>query len=193
MNRRHFTLKTAATLCAGALAACTDQPAVAAAPSATRVSAQQAYEMAAKGHGFVTGPVMAANTVYVFFDTTCPHCAHLWESAKPLQGQLKIVWMPLAYLRPQSLTQGATILSAADPAAAMAENETRLLARQGGITASTSLSDEVLGKVKSNTALFEQLGVDSVPLIVWRNRKTGEFGSQTGAADTATLQRMVGL
>mgnify|MGYP002361561983 CR=1 FL=1 len=139
------------------------------------------------------GPVMAANTVYVFFDTTCPHCAELWNASQPLLGKLKMVWMPLGLLRPQSLPQGATILGAANPVAAMNENETSVLNRGGGITASTSLSDEVLAKVKANTAIFSKLGADSVPLVVFRNAKSGEYGQFSGAMETAQLAATIGL
>lgn len=194
MNRRHFALQTSAALLASAtLLAPAAFSATTTASAATPSAAQQAYELAAQGQGFSLGPVMAANTVYVFFDTTCPHCAHLWEAARPLQGRLKFVWMPVGFLRPVSLTQGATILAASDPVAAMSQNETRLMARQGGIAVPADLPEAAVAKVKANTALFEKLRADSVPLVLWRNARTGEYGMQTGAMDTATLSAMVGL
>jgi len=209
MKRRHFTLSA----CGGALllsglTACgketeaapatvaqTTTPSTSPAAAATAPSSdgEKAWQLAQKGHGFSTGPVMARNTVYVFFDTTCPHCAHLWQQSEPLRNQLKIVWMPLGLLRPQSGPQGATIMSAADPIAAMTQNETSVLARGGGITASQSLPDGVLDKVKENTELFNQIGADSVPLIVFKNAKSGQYGKHAGAVDTATLAAMAGL
>jgi thiol:disulfide interchange protein DsbG len=154
---------------------------------------RQAYEAAAKGSGFTTGPVMAANTVYVFFDPTCPHCAALWNAAQPLQNRLKIVWMPIGLLRSSSGPQGATILSAKDPIAAMTENETSVLAHGGGITVSQSLSDDIVAKVKANTDIFKSLGAESVPLIVYRNGKNGQFGKHDGAVSTEQLAEMAGL
>jgi thiol:disulfide interchange protein DsbG len=205
VKRRRFTLLSTSLLASTLLAACGDHPAQAGTPPASAPSAsssgvaaphsaaQQAYELAAQGHGFSVGPLMAANTVYVFFDTTCPHCAHLWEAAKPLQGRLKVVWMPVGFLRPASLTQGATILAAPDPVAAMSLNETRMLAHQDGIPVPAELPASALAQVKANTALLEKLRVDSVPLVLWRNARTGEYGMQTGAMSTATLTAMVGL
>lgn len=191
MKRRPLILSPLALL---GLAACSEQPAPAAAATpANKPTGKAAYDLAASGNGFSIGAMMAANTVYVFFDTTCPHCAHLWQNAKPLLSRLKMVWMPIGLLRPQSLTQGATILAAADPVAAMTENETSVLNRGGGITANPGLSDEVLAKVKANTALFNQLGADSVPLIVFRNGKSGEYGQMTGALETAQLAAIAGL
>lgn len=190
MHRRHL-------LCLAALlAACSKNDAAApaaAAPAGKPATAADAYALAATGHGFTVGSMMAANTVYVFFDTTCPHCAELWKSSQPLLNRLKIVWMPLGLLRPQSGPQGATILMAKDPVAAMNENEVSVLARGGGITASPNIPDEVMAKVKANTEIFNQLGANSVPLIVYRNARSGQAGQHAGAVDTNGLAQLVGL
>jgi thiol:disulfide interchange protein DsbG len=195
MHRRHLLLSTlAATL--AALSACSknDAAAPAAAPAPSKpATPAEAYALAATGHGFTVGAMMAANTAYVFFDTTCPHCAELWKASQPLLNRLKIVWMPVALLRPQSGPQGATILGAPDPVAAMNENEASVLARGGGISANTALPGEVLAKVKANTEIFKQLGADSVPLIVYRNAGNGQHGQHAGAVDTAGLAALVGL
>ncbi|MED5618370.1 thioredoxin fold domain-containing protein [Ideonella sp. BN130291] len=200
MNRRLLHPAAIALVATLALAACQDKtnaatPAAAALAEAppTKATAQEAYALAAKGSGFTVGPIMAANTVYVFFDTACPHCAHLWEQAKPLQPRLKIVWMPIGLLRSTSGPQGATILSAADPAAAMAQNEASVMARGPGIAVNPALPDDVLAKVKNNTALFNQLGAESVPLIVFKNGKTGVYGTHAGAVDTGELAAMAGI
>lgn len=156
-------------------------------------AAANAYTLAASGHGFSTGPMMSAHTLYVFFDTTCPHCAQLWQAAKEADAKLKIVWMPIGLLRPQSGPQGATILAAADPAAAMAANEASVLANGKGIDVPGTLDEATLDKVKANTALFRQLNADSVPLIVYRSAKTGEVGQHAGAVDAARLSALAGL
>ena len=187
MNRRHL-------LCVAALlAACSKNDAASPPAEAKPANAGDAYALASKGHGFTVGALMAANTVYVFFDTTCPHCAELWKSSQPLLNRLKIVWMPLGLLRPQSGPQGATILMAKDPVAAMNENETSVLARGGGITASQNIPDDVMAKVKANTEIFNQLGANSVPLIVYKNARSGIAGQHAGAVDTNGLAQLVGL
>lgn len=190
-----LTLASLATL---GLTACKDKPAGTPAASGAAdgpavSGAKEAYELAAKGHGFAVGQMMAANTVYVLFDPQCPHCAQLWQNAKPLLGKLKLVWMPVSLLGPASAPQGATILSASDPVAAMGENEQRLLARQGGITASQSLPAGALDKVNENTQIFKRLGADSVPYIVYRNGKSGEHGAHAGAVTTEQLAAMTGV
>jgi thiol:disulfide interchange protein DsbG len=190
VNRREFNLLSTTAALAGlglASGARAETPTL-------KLSAEEAYKLAATGSGFTVGPMMAANTVYVFFDTTCPHCAHLWQSAEPLRTKLKMVWMPVGLLRPQSSKQGATILSAADPVAAMTQNETRLMNRQGGIEVPANLSDAVLAKVKANTTIFtDKLGANSVPLVLLRNAHSGNYVAHSGAAETAQLAAMVGL
>lgn len=188
MNRREFTLlsTTAALLSLGAAL-----PVYA--ETSLKVSAEEAYKLAATGNGFTVGPMMAANTVYVFFDTTCPHCGHLWKSTEPLRSKVKVVWMPVGFLRPISAKQGATILSAADPVAAMTQNEVRLMSRQGGITVPDNLPEAALAKVKANTAIFEKLGSSSVPLVLFRNARSGTYAAHAGSGETPQLAAMFGI
>jgi len=198
VNRRHF-IATASAAAVWLAAACSDKspdPAAANAappPPAAQKSPRDTYEAAAKASGFSVGSMMAANTVYVFFDPTCPHCAALWMNSKTLANKLKIVWIPVGWLQRQSGPQGATILSAHDPAAAMNENESSVIEHKGGITVNPSLKDDVLAKVKANTDLFNTMGADSVPYIVFKNARTGVYGTHAGAVSADELMAMVGL
>ena len=54
--------------------------------------------IASEAKGFDVGTTMAAHVVYVFFDPQCPHCAELWESARPLKAQARFVWIPVGLL-----------------------------------------------------------------------------------------------
>lgn len=197
LNRRHFIRTCTAAAAAALLTACQDKASSAApsgaAASTPQAAAPDAYALAATGTGFTVGPVMAANTVYVFFDPACPHCAHLWEQAKPLQSRLKVVWMPIGLLRSTSGPQGASILAAPDPVAAMNENEASVMARGPGIAVRPGLADDVMAKVKANTELFNRIGAESVPLIVYRNGRTGARGTHAGAVETAELAAMAGV
>jgi len=192
--RRPLVLALAAVALAP-LAACSRKEEAAApdAPAGRKPNGVEAYGIASRGTGFTVGALMAANTVYVFFDPTCPHCAELWKAAQPLHGKLKMVWLPIGLLRPQSGPQGAAILSAPDPVKAMNEHEASVLARGGGISVPSGLPDEVLQKVKDNTELFRQLQAESVPLIVYRNAQSGQHGMHAGAVDTATLAALAGV
>ncbi len=183
MNRRLFTIAAAAALAALACGS----------GARAEPAAKDVYQAASQANGFAVGAPMAVNVVYVFFDPKCPHCAHLWGTVKPLLGRLKVVWIPVGILGDSSVPQGATILSAANPAEAMERNETLVLDHQPGIPVDPALGADALAKVKANTDLLEKLGADSVPLIVYRNPRTGEHGAVSGALETTQLAAMLGV
>lgn len=195
MQRRDVLLTSLATL---ALAACSknDAPANASptgGPAAPPVNAQTAYAQASKGSGFAIGQMMAADPVLVFFDPQCPHCAELWKASQPLLSKIRMVWMPVGFLRGASEAQGATILGAPEPAVTMAAHEALLSSRQGGLTVNGTPPAENLAKVKANTELLNKLGADSVPYILYRNRQSGAYGTHAGALQTEQLAALVGL
>lgn len=179
----------AAMLLAGCKDASTPAEAGKAAAARTPVTTA-AIEAEAKG--FIVGAPMATRTVYVFFDPQCPHCAVLWQSAKPLKNQAKFVWIPIAFSGETGLAQGATILAAADPVAKMEENEVSILAKGGGITAASGV-DAQKEQVRNNTALLTRMGFESVPSIVALHAQTGQLVTAEGSMPTAELAARLGL
>lgn len=192
---RPFRLAAAACAAAILLAACKDspapeqQPGQPAAQAATPVSIEA---IAAEGQGFNVGSTMAVRTVYVFFDPQCPHCAALWQAAKPLRSQARFVWLPVSLLNDKSAPQGAAILAAADPVAAMDQHEASLNAQQGGISA-VGVPDDKKEAVKRNTALMNRFGFGAVPSVVGKHAQTGELVTIEGAVPTAALAQRLGL
>ncbi|MGC4397301.1 DsbC family protein [Hydrogenophaga sp. T2] len=190
MKRRHVLPAMAALAAMGVLTACSREPEAPPAPPIDRSQALQV--LAAEGKGFTVGALMAANTVYVLFDPQCPHCAHLWEASQPLLKQARFVWLPVSILNAKSLPQGAAILGASDPAAAMAAHETSLLAGQGGTSASASVPAEVKAAIENNTRLLTRLGGEAVPFIVARDPQGGAR-TAGGAMATPQLASFIGL
>lgn len=180
----------AATPVAMLLAACGkeggDKPA--AQPSAP-VSLER---IAADAKGFNVGSTMSARVVYVFFDAQCPHCAALWEAAKPLKPQARFVWIPVGLLGDKSVAQGAAILAAADPVASMEQNEASVRQQQGGIAA-MGVADAQKQAVRQNTQLLTAFGFASVPTIIGKNAQSGELVTIDGAVPTAELAQKLGL
>ena len=148
--------------------------------------------VAAQAKGFTAGTLMAANTVYVFFDPQCPHCGRLWEAALPLQKKIKFVWIPVGIINASSSAQGAALLSAANPVELMTEHEASLLAGKGGISASANAPADVVQAIKANTQLLNSLGAESVPFIVAQNPTTGQTVSREGSMETAALAEFLG-
>ena len=173
------------------LGACSQKDTPSAAkPAKLEVSTQA---VAAQGKGFTVGAVMSANTVYVFFDPQCPHCGHLWQASIPLHKKAKFVWIPVAWINASSLSQGAALLTAANPLDLMTEHETSLLAGKGGISAPSGIGSDIEQSIKANTKLLTGFGAESVPFIVVKNSRTGETISRDGAMSTADLANLVGI
>ena len=183
-----FPLLIAAAL---GLGACSPQDT--ASPALATKPAQPFEAVAAQGKGFTVGALMGANAVYVLFDPQCPHCGHLWQASLPLQSKVKFVWVPVAIMNAKSAPQGAALLSAANPVYAMTQHEQSILAGTGGTSASSSISSELEQSIKGNTALFNSLGVESVPYVLAKNLKTGQLVTRSGAMSTAELAELVGV
>jgi thiol:disulfide interchange protein DsbG len=186
-----FKLFPAALIAASlALAACNEAPGTAsvkAAPTPVSIAA-----IAAEAKGFTVGTPMSARTVYVFFDPQCPHCAVLWQAAKPLKSQTKFVWIPVGLINPSSTAQGATLLAAKDPVALMDEHENSMLAKRGGISAGSDI-DAQKAVVAKNTELMNRFGFTSIPSIVAMHAQTGALVSREGGLPTAELAAFLGL
>jgi thiol:disulfide interchange protein DsbG len=177
------------------LGACSKQePSTASASAPTAPVASNSYDaVATTGKGFAVGALMSAQTVYVLFDPQCPHCGHLWQASIPLHNKVKFVWVPIAFNTGKSLSQAVALLSAVNPLETMSAHEQSLLAGTGGIDASSSLPPDLEQSVKNNTQLLNSLGVESVPFLVAKNRKTGAVVSNTGAMDTGPLAQLLGI
>ena len=178
------------TLLLAVLAGCSPQDA--SKPAATKQEASVDV-VAAQARGFTVGALMSNTTVYVFFDSQCPHCGHLWEAAKPLQAKVKFVWIPVGWINPSSTSQGAALLTAANPGALMSEHEASLLALKGGIAATSDIAPDIAQAIKTNTALLNSFGAESVPLVIAKNLKTGQTVRSDSAMDSAALAAFLGL
>jgi thiol:disulfide interchange protein DsbG len=180
------------------LAACSkgvgDTPAAGTvAPVPPADAARLAFEAAAQGTGFVVGQAMAAREVRVFFDPQCPHCAVLWVASRPLLDRIRMVWMPVAFIRPTSGPQGALLLAAADPAGTMDQHETLLAAGQGGLAVPGPADAGLLAKIEANTRIWRDLKAESVPHVVYRVGAAGPYGVQSGGLPTAQLAQLLQL
>lgn len=192
MNKRIFTAALLTSVLA--LAACkdgADKPAGSVPPPARTTPVSMA-EIAAEARGFTSGQAMSARTVYVFFDPQCPHCAMLWNATKPLRSQARFVWIPVGLLNGSSAPQGAALLAAADPVAAMDIHERSIMEKGSGIAAVGDL-DALKAAVLANTKLLDRYQFNSVPTIVANNAITGALVVKEGALPTDQLADLLGL
>jgi len=203
MNQFTLTLISAACL---SLAACskndtppsnTTAPTQAAISSSTTntpaTTASPFDQVASTAKGFTVGALMSAQTVYVLFDPQCSHCGRLWQASLGLHNKVKFVWIPIAFKAGTSVSQGAALLTAANPVEAMSGHEESLLAGKGGMAASADVSSELTNSIKVNTQLLNLLGADSVPFILSKNKSTGQIITHSGAMETAALAAFLGV
>jgi len=194
MKFRQLTFPLVAALAMG-LSGCSKEDAASSTQlTASAIAPAQAFEaVAAQARGFTVGSLMSAHTVYVLFDPQCPHCGHLWNAALPLLGKAKFVWVPVAIMGPKSVPQGAALLQAADPVATMSAHEQSVLSGQGGMSASSSVPEDVVTAIKANSQLLDRLGADSVPFMVARHTRSGQTITRSGALSTEALSEFLGL
>jgi thiol:disulfide interchange protein DsbG len=181
-----------------ALAACKDAPApsstsgaAGAAPAAAAATELSVDTISAQAQGFSVGPAMSARVAYVFFDPQCPHCAALWSSARPLKSQARFVWIPVSIINTNSTLQGAAILAAQDPAAAMDGHEAAMREKRGGILPQGENAAQKEA-IKRNTELFNKFQFQSVPVIVTKNA-SGAVVKREGSMPTEALGAFLGI
>ncbi len=100
------------------------------------------------GHG--------SRVLWVYFNPDCSYCHRLWDSLSGVSG-LSVRWIPVAFsLKPASLARSAAILSAKDPAAALAENENHFddLLEQGGYPVTGPIASGAQEAVTQNTMIL---------------------------------------
>ena len=110
--------------------------------------------------GIDTGPVDASKRMVVYFDPHCPVCAKQWQVLRPYLQQVRIHWVPVAYMDASSARVAAAMLDATDPVAALTTNEQNFdsKANKGGYQPSAAPSAARVAQVERNTRLARQAG-----------------------------------
>lgn len=103
--------------------------------------------------GIYTGPADSGKHMLVYFDPNCPACARQWHVLQPYMDQVRIQWIPIAYMSKTSLRRAAAILASSAPAEALAENERNYNAdkKVGGHAIPATVPEWALEAVKTNT------------------------------------------
>lgn len=147
--------------------------------------------------GFVAGSgpsIMTQTNAYVFFDPQCPHCAELWANAQPLYNQIKMKWMPVAFINAKSKTQAGMLLEAQNPVELMTKYESQMAASKNSNVLDGSPRSETLEAVERNTEAWKNSGAQSVPTILYRDPKNpGKVSMVTGSAPTESIAALLGV
>jgi thiol:disulfide interchange protein DsbG len=195
---RRFSLVALAVASAFAVSACDSSSTSASAAGASQTEKAASVDFASLNSlkGFSVGKGASAvslPTAYVLFDPQCPHCAALWNAAKPLQDRVQLKWIPVGILNGVSNTQAAMLIEAADPIQMMETNEA-VISRTGRPSSVTeSVKDETRSAVDDNTKMLRTIGAQSVPTLVYRNPETKQLATVSGAMPTEKLAELLGL
>lgn len=119
------------------------------------------------------GDPHAQHLIYVVTDANCPFCHDLWLSLQPYYKKgLRVRFVLVGVISDDSPGKAAAILQAANPSAALDQNE-KGWARLpndlgGGIKPLANPAPGTLEAIKANERLMRDLGARGTPALVYR-------------------------
>ncbi len=133
---------------------------------------QQQWRWTRMLRGIATQSGMTVPSLYIFFDPNCPWCSQLWQTRLPdgrFFKDMPAVWVPVTYLKNDSLGKAAALLRQGSKAAlerdlGAAYNPEH---RSGGIEAIEPNQAE-LSDLGHSKAVWLQLG-GATPMFVYRS------------------------
>ena len=158
-------------------------------------TAAENFAALGKAHTFLWGKPSAKKELWIVFDPNCIYCHKTFDSLKQYvdDGTLKVHIIQVGFLKPSSLGKAAAILSAKDPAAALAEDEFKfdVSAEEGGIAADTS-NAQAVKQVRENNAWMGARGIEGTPYLLYRDTQGKPEAADGYVADVATLLAQIG-
>jgi thiol:disulfide interchange protein DsbG len=167
-----------------------------AAPAAAPAGVWQQLE---QSRWIADGRPQAPRVVYVFTDANCPYCAKFWSDARPWvdSGKVQLRHLLVGIIAPTSPGKAAALLTAPDPAAALAAHE-----RGQGAEATTTIASgnpqplsggtlkplatippAIRAQIEANQKLMASLHIPGTPGVVWRDGKGAVHSAMGGRAD----------
>jgi len=134
-------------------------------------------------------------TIYVFMDPNCIYCHFTWKALQPYEAHgLQVHWIPLGFLKPDSLGKAAALLHDAHPADALRETEMKYVVKteSGGIAPMATIPADIAAKLKANMALFEKAGFEGTPTVIYKDAH-GKWIDIDGMPKLSTLPVILNL
>ena len=142
-------------------------------------------------HENEAGEHLTRARVYLFFDPNCPFSQLAWLALQPYrQAGLKIHWIPVAYLKPDSRHRAAALLDAEQPEELLALN----MQNQGQPEARLDAAIETRHRqqLQANMNLMRSLGINGTPGWVWQD-DSGKLQTLSGMPRLPRLPAITGL
>lgn len=121
------------------------------------------------------GNADAEKELWVFFDPNCPHCHTIWQTTRSFidSGELKVNWLPIAFLSNTSAGKVAKFWQADDQVAVFNESEAQF--NQGGSTPlrSSEITRETREMLETNLNYLSDFGSNGTPTVVYKNKSGG--------------------
>ncbi len=154
----------------------------------------QIFNVAQNTFWFEQGNPNAPHQIYVVAEPNCSACHYFYNSVKPFvaQGQLKIRWIMVAFMKPSSLGKAAAILMSENPAAALEENESAFnnMMEIGGINAIPSIPSDIQGRLNANLNFMKTFGLHVTPIVLLKST-TGKIEIMRGALPQNLMYRFI--
>jgi len=116
-----------------------------------------------------SGPI-----AYDFFDPNCPYCAMTYKAEQPYirTGELRIRYVPVGFITPESLAKAAAILTSKNPAIALALNfQPMPKAAQGAIPPLAHVPLRVKFAILANQDILAKVGIQIVPDLFYQTKQ----------------------
>ncbi len=146
--------------------------------------------------GINTGPANSTKRLVIIFDANCPMCAHQWEALQPYLSELRIHWVPIAFIAPSSARLGGSLLAASNPAAALAYNEEHydFQTETGGYLPPTHFPARYVAEVRNNTdSAVIKKNVSGTPSIAFELVPGKEYLFRAGMLTAKQLPKVIPL
>lgn len=131
------------------------------------------------------------NPVFVYIDPNCIYCNFAYRALEPyIKAGADIRWVPVGFLRPDSAAKAAAIMTAKNPAAALAQHEADY--KKGGIKPVEKVSDDIQKQLAANAALMQKAEVSGTPAIFYKD-KDGKVQLIGGMPRLGQLPEVTGL
>lgn len=172
---------------------------------AAPATAAQVLTLLQNSSWIADGSIGARRVVYVFTDPNCPYCNKFWAEARPWvqAGKVQLRHVIVGILTPESPGKAAALLSAPNPAVALAayesgqvESTARALASghphplsNQGLQALAVVPAALAARLEANARLMQALGLQATPAVVWRD-EAGELQTRTGVTPRTLNEAM---
>ncbi len=132
----------------------------------------------------------AKSVVYAFLDPNCTYCHLAWKAFQPyMKAGLQVRWIPVAFLRPDSVNKAGELLDAKDADAVM-DAQQAAFGKTGKVAAAPSAPTR--SKVEANGKLMSELGFGGTPAILYKDA-SGKVKVVDGMPRLSQLPGITGL